>query len=302
MNKSAQKSIQPGDKFGRWTVLAVLPNYHCYCECECGTLKEIWTNSLLNALSRSCGCLRREVAQESHTTHGQSFGPFQAEYHIYRQAKGRCTNPKNPAWKNYGGRGIEFRFTSFSKFLECLGPRPDPNYTLDRIDNNGHYEPGNVRWATYKQQSANRRPDAAAASIRRAVEASARKRFQDLTGRQFGRLIVLKFAEMNRHSGSLWLCQCTCGQTRVASKVNLLKGITQSCGCIKRHDLTGKTFGRLTVLGRSAKKNEHGSVSWIVRCECGNVRTVYAASLRTGRTQSCGCLHREIVQRRRKNT
>jgi hypothetical protein len=78
-------------------------------------------------------------------------------YNSYKGAKQRCTNPKSTAWDNYGGRGIEFRFTSFKHFLAELGVRPEGK-TLDRIDVNGHYEPGNVRWSTPGEQRENQRP------------------------------------------------------------------------------------------------------------------------------------------------
>jgi hypothetical protein len=71
-------------------------------------------------------------------------------------AKYRCTNPKANGWKRYGGRGIKFLFTSFEQFFTELGPRPKGR-SLDRINNEGNYEPGNVRWATPKQQGQNRR-------------------------------------------------------------------------------------------------------------------------------------------------
>lgn len=78
----------------------------------------------------------------------------------YQAARARCIHPTHYAWKNYGGRGIEFRFTSFPQFLAHIGLRPSPRHTLDRIDNKGHYEIGNVRWATWEEQAANRRPRA----------------------------------------------------------------------------------------------------------------------------------------------
>lgn len=77
-------------------------------------------------------------------------------YWVYHDAKRRCVNPKHKRFSDYGGRGIEFRFKSFKEFLEHLGPRP-LNYTLDRIDNNGHYEIGNVRWITMTEQQHNKR-------------------------------------------------------------------------------------------------------------------------------------------------
>jgi hypothetical protein len=78
------------------------------------------------------------------------------EYKAYYSARYRCTNPKDPRWHRYGGRGIGFRFTSYEQFLACLGRKPAPNLSLDRIENDGHYEPGNVRWATKEQQISTR--------------------------------------------------------------------------------------------------------------------------------------------------
>jgi len=81
-----------------------------------------------------------------------------AEYQAYQNAKQRCTNPGYIGWKNYGGRGIKFLFETFEQFFAELGRRTTPLHSLDRFpNNNGHYEPGNVRWATQRQQKLNRR-------------------------------------------------------------------------------------------------------------------------------------------------
>ena len=74
----------------------------------------------------------------------------------FQQAIGRCNNPNNKDYKHYGGRGIRFKFQSWHDLVGCIGERP-PGTSLDRVDTNGHYEPGNVRWATPKQQAVNRR-------------------------------------------------------------------------------------------------------------------------------------------------
>jgi hypothetical protein len=81
---------------------------------------------------------------------------FPAEATALGNARKRCTDPNNLTYRYYGGRGIECRFSSLQEFIDAVGPRPTPAHTLDRIDVEGHYEPGNVRWATRTEQSRNR--------------------------------------------------------------------------------------------------------------------------------------------------
>lgn len=78
-------------------------------------------------------------------------------YKCYHSAKQRCCNPKATGYQNYGGRGIKFLFENFNHFLLCVGPRPSKYHTLERINNSGNYEWGNVRWATWSEQALNRR-------------------------------------------------------------------------------------------------------------------------------------------------
>jgi hypothetical protein len=98
--------------------------------------------------TRSCGCLWGETI--CNFKHGLTGTP---EHRAYGAAKNRCNNPNNGKYANYGGRGIEFRFNDFDEFLACLGVRPSLKHSLNRIDNDGHYEAGNVEWALpYAQQ------------------------------------------------------------------------------------------------------------------------------------------------------
>jgi hypothetical protein len=85
-------------------------------------------------------------------THGKS---ATSEYQSYTNAKQRCESPTNKKYKNYGGRGIKFLFSDFESFYDEVGDKPSKKHTLDRIDVDGHYAPGNVRWATPKEQGNN---------------------------------------------------------------------------------------------------------------------------------------------------
>lgn len=91
--------------------------------------------------------------------HGEAIpGHPTPEYTAYINARDRCTNPRHRDFKNYGGRGIKFRFKSVHQFLAEVGRKPSPEFVLDRIDNDGHYEVGNLRWATRSESQKNQRP------------------------------------------------------------------------------------------------------------------------------------------------
>ena len=79
-----------------------------------------------------------------------------SEYDSYHAAKNRCNNPNDARFTDYGGRGVQFKFISFEEFMNDIGPRPK-GMTLDRKNNDGHYEVGNVRWASPKEQMKNQR-------------------------------------------------------------------------------------------------------------------------------------------------
>lgn len=130
--------------------------------CTCGVEKELWTGNVRSGDTRSCGCLLRETAAARQLKHGAARRHQQRiEWHAWNRMRQRCYNPRDRVYRHYGGRGIIVCarwLASFADFLSDVGPRPSPAHSLDRYpDNDGNYEPGNVRWATGKEQARNKR-------------------------------------------------------------------------------------------------------------------------------------------------
>lgn len=148
-----------GKTFARLTVLRQAPyqpgcnNAFWHCRCSCNGVEILVRGAyLVNGHTKSCGCLRREQRQ----THGLYKS---LEYNSWHQMLQRCTNPSNHKYASYAGRGITVdpRWHDFATFYADVGPRPSPKHSLDRIDNNGNYEPGNVKWSTRLEQQNNMR-------------------------------------------------------------------------------------------------------------------------------------------------
>ena len=154
---SYDDGIVIGQNFGKWTVLRLNPKRDKQgarqydVKCECGTEKLVRGYALRYGNSSSCGC----VATKRVTTHGMSGIP---EYQTWEDIKKRCGNKKHKDYKIYGGRGIrvcdEWKH-DFMAFYNHIGPKPSSKHSIDRIDSDGHYAPGNVKWSTATEQANN---------------------------------------------------------------------------------------------------------------------------------------------------
>ena len=131
------------------------------CQCDCGNQTRASAAKLRFGQCKSCGCITREATAQRSTKHGYSRrGQRSPEYRAWIEMKTRCYNPKATGFQYWGGRGIticdEWRF-NFMSFFTYVGVKPTPKHSIDRIDVNGNYEPGNVRWATSMEQNNNQR-------------------------------------------------------------------------------------------------------------------------------------------------
>lgn len=159
--------IEVGQRYGRLVVTGEGPRSRdgrrrWRCSCDCGGEALTYQKCLRSGQTQSCGCLMRERTSAANTTHGGGSvkNGRSPEYVVWCAMKARCYNPRTERYPEYGGRNIQVcaRWRDdFPAFLADMGPRPSREYSIERKDVNGNYEPGNCVWLLKSQQSANRR-------------------------------------------------------------------------------------------------------------------------------------------------
>lgn len=191
-----------GMSVGKLTVLSFFgqePKSGCWtwlCSCECGSTAIATGSNLRRGVVKSCGCINKTRIGDSVRTHGMNGTRI---CRIYNAMIARCHHPHAWAYENYGGRGIKVCdrwLKSIRFFVEDMGPIPSEMHSIDRIDCNGHYEPGNCRWATMKEQNRNRRSN-------KIIEWNGQSKC--LT--EWSEVIGLKFTTLNRRLNAGWSVQ-----------------------------------------------------------------------------------------------
>jgi len=155
-------NAEAGDKHGRLTIIKIQDrdgtDRKCLCVCECGTEKLFRIGSLRRGTTQSCGCLQRELLSRRVLRHGHARDKT-PEYRTWWHMRTRCNNKNRADFKFYGGRGITIceRWQRFELFLADMGNKPTSLHTIERINNDAGYMPGNCKWATRAEQSQNKR-------------------------------------------------------------------------------------------------------------------------------------------------
>lgn len=126
------------------------------------------------------------------------------------------------------------------------------------------------------------------------LEKANREKYNDLCGKQFGKLTVIESTEKRIDGNIVWKCKCLCGGIAFVTGKNLVRGSTKSCGCYlkEKNDISGKRFGKLTALHLDSAQEKNRPKKWVCKCDCGMFCSVSISNLKSGHTKSCGCLNK----------
>lgn len=279
-----------GTTLGLLTIEAYIPGvggvparFRVHCS-SCGGKRE---TAVLNVIHRAhtqkrCACGRRKANATAEVT----------AYHCWQSMIQRCTNPNNAAYDRYGGKGIKVCDAwrrSYDTFINSIGPRPSLTHSIDRIDGERDYEPGNVRWATKKEQANNR-------SVTTLVTAFGKT--QSL--KEWAEELGVKYATLRgRVSRVGWDVEKALTIAVGSAEAKAAAPPRKRTNRRKRFsDMVGETFGRLTIEQYiPGKRTKKPPARFVCRCACSNSDpvTVSASALTYGQVASCGCLATERV-------
>ncbi len=160
-------NINIGDKFNRLVLIELTDkksnqnDFIGVWKCDCGIVKEIVNSKVRAGHTKSCGCYAKDMRHKAHYKHGYSLKHNEtSEYKTWQKMKDRCTNINSPDYHHYGGRGIKVCdswLEKFENFIQDMGNKPSINYSIERIDFNGNYEPINCKWILKTEQTKNKR-------------------------------------------------------------------------------------------------------------------------------------------------
>ncbi len=292
---------QTGKTFGRWTVLEKHPKGPQFytARCSCGNTKVINVYAAIDGKTTSCGCYRVEhltalnrkyPASEPHLQHTQH-NPL---YAIWMSIKTRCFNSNHPSYQRYGARGITMDLNwkvSFLQFARHVGPRPSPDHSIDRIDNNLSYIPGNLRWGTRTEQAENTRNNPEVQYLNQTL------RLRDLADQLNIDRSILRFQHIIQ---GLPLQEAITKSREV--QANLSRPLNPTPSVQKPHtsfiDHTGLKINGYTVIQYQGRKHRTSPAEWLLRCDsCGSTKVVLQTAIKKGTVRSCGCQRKHTLLR-----
>ena len=308
-----------GQRFGKLTVVErdfSRKGKHVYwlCKCDCGNITSVFSSNLKSGNTQSCGCLRAETRKQLTDMTGQKFGRLtviERDYsrkgkHVYWLCKCDCgnitsvfsSNLRRGETKSCGCLRAEIRKQLTDMTGQKFGRLTVIERDYSRKSKHVYWlckcDCGNI--TSIRAQNLRSGHAQSCGCLR----AETRKQPKDMTGQKFGKLTVVERDLNRKNTGVYWLCKCDCGNIKSIQADSLRSGHTQSCGCLRIIDLTGQRFGRLTVIERDFSRTGYGAY-WLCKCDCGNIKSIRAQDLKSGHTQSCGCLRAETCIQAKKD-
>jgi len=289
-----------GEVYGRWTILSKGDQgpRHYNARCSCGTEKQINLYAAKEGRTTSCGCYRKEFLSERSRVH-----PFASEPHLQHTAhnplyaiwlgiKTRCFNQNHPTFKRYGMRGITLHPAwkiSFRQFATHIGPRPSPDHSIERIDNNGDYAPGNVCWATRVEQMANTRINPEVSYQGRAI------RLRDLADSLKLDRSILRFQYLTKNlslEAAIEKARLIQSRATHAAFINPTPSVQKPSTSFIDH--SGEKVAGYTVLEYQGRKHRTAPAQWLCRCDtCGALKIVLQTAIKRGSVRPCSHIKRK---------